>query len=147
MHKGRLLAALELKSHVGSFGNNMNNRIEEALGNATDLWRAFREDKFGSARPWLGYMMMLEEAERSLAPVRVKEPHSKVFEEFRRASYARRYELLCDRLVKERLYDAACLILSSREGGRRGEYREPRAELAFERFVKPLVANVGAHLV
>ena len=35
---GLLLASLEFKSQVGpSFGNNYNNRTEEALGNATDL--------------------------------------------------------------------------------------------------------------
>jgi hypothetical protein len=144
---GELLAALELKSHIGpSFGNNYNNRTEEALGNATDLWRAFREGKFGkSHRPWLGYLMMLEETEGSLSPVAVKEPHFKVFEEFRGASYARRYELLCDRLVKESLYNASCLLLSSAESGTRGEYTEPVPELGFERFIKPLVAHVSAY--
>lgn len=40
MSKNRLLAAIELKSQVGpSFGNNFNNRVEEALGNATDANR------------------------------------------------------------------------------------------------------------
>jgi len=40
---GRLLAAAEFKAQVGpSFGNNYNNRAEEALGNATDYWAAFR---------------------------------------------------------------------------------------------------------
>jgi len=144
---GELLAALELKSHIGpSFGNNYNNRTEEALGNATDLWRAFREGKFGkSPRPWLGYLMMLEETDDSLAPVAVREPHFEVFPEFRGASYARRYELLCDRLVKESLYTASCLLLSTRESGQRGEYREPVPELGFERFVKPLVAHVAVY--
>jgi hypothetical protein len=32
-----LIAAIEFKSQVGSFGNNFNNRTEEALGNAKDL--------------------------------------------------------------------------------------------------------------
>jgi hypothetical protein len=40
---GQLFAALELKSQVGSFGNNFNNRTEEAVGSATDLWAAYRE--------------------------------------------------------------------------------------------------------
>jgi hypothetical protein len=44
---GTLLAAVEFKSHTGSFGNNVNNRVEEALGNATDLWTAYREGAFG----------------------------------------------------------------------------------------------------
>jgi Restriction endonuclease XhoI len=42
--KGQLVAALEAKSQVGpSFGNNFNNRTEEAMGSALDLWTAFRE--------------------------------------------------------------------------------------------------------
>jgi hypothetical protein len=34
--KGQLIAAMEFKSQVGSFGNNFNNRTEESLGSATD---------------------------------------------------------------------------------------------------------------
>ena len=40
---GRLLAVIELKSQVGpSFGNNFNNRTEEAIGSAVDFWTAYR---------------------------------------------------------------------------------------------------------
>src|SRR5206468_12154447 len=113
-----------------SFGNNYNNRTEEALGTATDLWQAFSKGKFGkSPRPWLGYLMFLEKTDGSTSPVAVREPHFQVFEEFRNASYARRYELLCDRLVKENLYNASCLLLSARERGNRGQYAEPAPDL------------------
>jgi hypothetical protein len=98
---GKLVAALEAKSQVGpSFGNNFNNRTEEAMGSALDLWTAFRENAFGSAvRPWIGYVFLLEDTPRSMTPVGVKEPHFKVFPEFRGSSYAKRYELFCRRLV------------------------------------------------
>jgi hypothetical protein len=44
----RLVAAIELKSQVGpSFGNNFNNRTEEAIGAAHDFWTTFREGAFG----------------------------------------------------------------------------------------------------
>ncbi len=37
MNAGRLVAVIELKSQVGpSFGNNFNNRTEEAIGSAVD---------------------------------------------------------------------------------------------------------------
>jgi hypothetical protein len=50
--EGRLVAAVELKSQVGpSFGNNVNNRAEEAIGNAVDLWTAYREGAFGKHPP------------------------------------------------------------------------------------------------
>src|SRR5262249_20451246 len=119
---GQLVASIEFKSQVGpSFGNNFNNRTEEAIGNATDLQVAFREGAFRpSQRPWLGFFMLLEECDRSLTPVRVEEPHFSVFPEFKHASYAKRYELLCERLVRERLYDAACFVLSSRVEGPNG---------------------------
>ena len=129
---GQLLASIEFKSQVGpSFGNNYNNRSEESLGNATDLWAAYREGAFRpSPRPWLGYLMLLEEAPESLRPVGVQEPHFKVFDEFRNASYAERYEILLTKLLRERLYDGACLLLSNRAEGVRGKFKEPSRELA-----------------
>lgn len=49
--KDQLVAALEAKSQVGpSFGNNFNNRTEEAMGSALDLWTAFRENASGAKR-------------------------------------------------------------------------------------------------
>jgi hypothetical protein len=54
---GQLIIALEAKSQVGpSFGNNFNNRTEEAMGSALDLWTAYREGAFNkTVQPWLGY--------------------------------------------------------------------------------------------
>src|SRR5437867_8108420 len=74
---GELIAAMETKSQVGpSFGNNFNNRTEEAMGSALDLWTAFREGAFNSGiRPWLGYFFLLEQCPRSMRPVRARESH------------------------------------------------------------------------
>jgi hypothetical protein len=145
--KGQLVAALEAKSQVGpSFGNNFNNRTEEAMGSALDLWTAFREKAFGSAvRPWIGYMFLLEESKRSTAPVAVKQPHFKVFPEFENSSYAKRYELFCRRLVLERHYDSAAFLLSNAEKGMNGDYVEPAADLTFQSFANSLVAHVAAY--
>ena len=144
---GNLLASLEFKSQIGpSFGNNYNNRTEEALGSATDLWTAYREGAFkASPRPWLGYFMLLEEAPRSTNPVAVSEPHFKVFDEFRAASYAKRYELFCLRLVRERLYDAACFLMSDKVGGLKGLFTEPAPELSFAGFVASLTGRAIAY--
>jgi hypothetical protein len=142
---GKLLAGIEFKSQVGSFGNNYNNRTEEAIGSATDIWAAYREGAFKpSARPWLGYLMLLEEAPGSLNPVRAREPHFKVFPEFKEASYAKRYEILLTKLVRERLYDAACFLMSNASDGPQGTYREPAAELGFQNFVASLMAKAIA---
>ncbi|MEX0744768.1 MAG: PaeR7I family type II restriction endonuclease [Phycisphaeraceae bacterium] len=143
---GTLLATVEFKSQVGSFGNNYNNRSEEAIGNATDFYTAYREGAFReSSRPWLGWLMLLEDAPGSRTPIAVKEPFFPVFADFRGASYAKRYELLCKRLVRERLYDAACLILSERKAGLRGGYSEPSAEIGFRNFVASLMAKAVSY--
>jgi hypothetical protein len=142
---GQLLGGIEFKSQVGSFGNNYNNRTEESIGSAVDLWAAYREGAFKpSARPWLGYLMLLEEAPGSMTPVRAREPHFKVFPEFKNASYAERYEVLLTKLVRERLYDAACFLMSSAADGARGVYREPAPELSFENFITSLLAKAIA---
>jgi hypothetical protein len=142
---GTLLAGIEFKSQVGSFGNNYNNRTEEAIGSATDIWAAYREGAFKpSARPWLGYLMLLEEAPASLSSVRAREPHFKVFPEFKEASYAKRYEILLTKLVRERLYDAACFLMSNATDGPQGVYREPAAELGFQNFIASLMAKAIA---
>jgi hypothetical protein len=142
---GQLLAGIEFKSQVGSFGNNYNNRTEEAIGSASDIWAAYREGAFTpSARPWLGYLMLLEKAPGSIKPVSAREPHYKVFPEFKEASYAKRYEILLTKLVRERLYDAACFIMSSATDGPKGLYREPNPELSFENFLSSLLAKAIA---
>ena len=44
----QLVAAVEFKAQVGpSFGNNANNRAEEAVGVSEDLWTAFRDGRLG----------------------------------------------------------------------------------------------------
>lgn len=55
INNGRLIAALEFKSHVGpSFGNNFNNRTEEAIGTSHDFWTAYRKGAFGKQeKPFL----------------------------------------------------------------------------------------------
>ena len=142
---GRLLAAIEFKSHVGSLGNNYNNRTEEAIGSAADLWAAYREGAFQpSARPWLGYLMLLEDSPASKQPVKTREPHFQVFPEFRDASYAKRYEVLMTKLVRERLYDAACLLISDAKNGARGQFRQPSPELDFRNFTSSLLARAIA---
>jgi len=144
---GQLIVAIELKSQVGpSFGNNFNNRTEEAMGTALDLWTAYREGAFNkTVRPWLGYLFLLEDCPQSRQPVRVSEPHFKVFPEFVKASYARRYELFCRKLVRERHYNTAAFLLSAKDSGPKGEFSQPADDLTFELFARSLIAHAGAY--
>ena len=143
--QGRLLTVIEAKSQVGpSFGNNFNNRTEEAMGSAHDLWTAFREAKFGdSPQPWVGYLFMIEDCEKSRRPVRVAESHFKVFPEFVGASYMQRYELFCRKLVLERLYTSAAFISSQRSDGLSGKYLEPASGLSIEGFLRSMAAHLS----
>ena len=140
-----LVAAIEAKSQVGpSFGNNFNNRTEEAMGSALDLWTAFRERAYlESPQPFLGYFFMLEDCEASNRPVRVQEPHFTVFPEFVSASYMRRYELFCRKLVLERHYTASAFITSTSRDGLNGEFKTPAEDLSIQRFARILVAHVA----
>lgn len=141
-----LVAVIEVKAHVGSFGNNFNNRVEEALGSAADFWAAYSKATFKpSARPWLGYLMLLEDAPGSTRPGKIKPlPHYPLRSEFKNVSYARRYEIFCERLVRERFYDATCLLMSGAQAGLSGSCSEPNVELSFRNFATSLLARASA---
>lgn len=159
VYKRKLVAAFELKSQVGSFGNNINNRSEEVLGSATDFWTAYREKGFDvhisdiskgnffetsdSKPPFLGFLMLLEECEDSTTAVSVKEPHFRVFPDFVGASYAKRYEILLEKLVSEKLYSSTCFLLSNREkGAKDGSYSFPKEILSPRSFFADFAAAI-----
>lgn len=146
VHKSELLGAIEFKSHVGpSFGNNFNNRVEEALGSSTDIWTAFREGAFQvNRRPWLGYFLLLEKHKKSLSSVELHEPHFEVFDDFRNTSYKDRYQIFCEKLLRERLYDAACYLISEKSSGLKiGAYEEPEPDLGFKVFCAALIGKMS----
>jgi hypothetical protein len=141
-----LLAVVEIKSQVGSFGNNFNNRVEEALGSATDFWMSYKNGNLKpSAKPWLGYLFMLEERPSSLRPTkRIDLSPYPVDEKFQNLSYAQRYEIVCQRMVREMLYDSACFFTSNAKDGLRGSFKEPNEELSIKNFARSLHARAAA---
>ncbi len=145
----RLIAVLELKSHVGpAFGNNANNRAEEAMGNAVDFWTAFCEGAFGdNSAPFLGYMILVEDCAkvRAIPKREIKSSYFRVFPEFRFASYAERYKLLCEKLVKEKLYTSATVILSPRTAAETGEFSEMSELSGLKTFLRELRGKVIAN--
>ncbi|HJS84655.1 MAG TPA: PaeR7I family type II restriction endonuclease [Acetobacteraceae bacterium] len=147
INQGRLVAALELKSQVGpSFGNNFNNRSEEALGTALDLWTAYREGAFGheTPRPFVGWLMLVEDASGSRTPVRDSSPHFAVFPEFQGASYLERYNVLCRKLVQERLYTTATVVASPRSAVNTGAYVELAKLTGLKTFVTSFAGHIAA---
>jgi len=117
VRQNQLRVAIELKSHIGpSFGNNFNNRVEEAMGSSLDFWQAYKSELFQLApAPWLGYLLVVEDCPASRKAVRAEEPHFPVDPAFKSASYLGRYQLFCERMVRERQFNAACLLLASEE--------------------------------
>jgi hypothetical protein len=79
------------------------------------------------------------------SPVRTRAPHFSVFPEFVDASYARRYELFCRKLVLERHYSASALLMSGSETGPEGVYREPASDLSLRPFMRSLLAHALGH--
>lgn len=146
IYRGDLIAAIELKSQVGpSFGNNFNNRTEEAIGTAHDLWVAYREEAFGKQpRPFVGWLMMVEDAPESRSPVRNSSPHFPVFEEFKGASYLKRYDLLCQRLVQEQFYTTAAVIAAERNAVDTGDFTNLSDMTSLKVFITALAGHVAS---
>ncbi len=127
-----LVAVIEFKSQVGSFGNNFNNRTEEALGSAIDLWTAFREKGFPQIQqPWLGYMILVENTDKSSKPVRIQEPHFSVRPEFKDTSYLQRYVLFCQKLMQERHYTSTALLWTNKHM----EFACPESDISIDTFL------------
>lgn len=146
MDRSTLVAALEFKSQVGpSFGNNCNNRAEEAIGTAHDFWTAYRERAFGDIpRPFLGWLALVEDADESRAPVKDNSPHYPIFPEFRNASYLERYHLLCRKMVHEQLYTAATSIASPRSAIKDGRFTDNSDMTSLENFVTTFAGHIAA---
>lgn len=144
VYNGILGAVIELKSQTGpSFGNNFNNRTEEAIGSATDIWVAYREGRFGKSlfKPWLGYLFLLEDCIDSSSPVAVREPHFNVDAVFKGASYKKRYEIFCQRLVLERIYESSC-FLTAQFSNPNLNVSEPNPDLSFDHFLSSLKGHM-----
>jgi hypothetical protein len=143
----QLVLALEFKSQVGpSFGNNFNNRTEEAMGSSLDIWTAYREGLFKKSNPWLGYLILLEDCNNSSSPVSIRSPHFRVLNEFESSSYAKRYEIFCHKLVLERQYNAACFLTSRRSDAQTGDFLTPDERLSFNVFLVSMLSAVFAYL-
>ncbi|MCL1876227.1 MAG: PaeR7I family type II restriction endonuclease [Synergistaceae bacterium] len=139
----KLILAIELKSQVGpSFGNNFNNRTEEAMGSALDIWTAFREGVFKNSNPWLGYLMVLEDCNNSSSPISIRSSHFSVMKEFENSSYIKRYEVFCNKLVLERQYNAACFLTSRRDSAQTGDFNVPNEQLSFYAFLVSMLSAV-----
>lgn len=141
LYRGALVAAMEFKSQRGpSFGNNFNNRTEEALGLSADSQTAVEHGLFGHLKPWFGFVMLVERTPKSLDPVKL--PASMPFAAdpvFVETSYIDRYVIFFERMVAERNYDAAALLTA--ESGQ-GEFIEPSIALSLVNLEASIRARI-----
>ncbi len=115
VHRGVLVAAIEVKALGGpSFGNNYNNRLEEAIGCSVDVTAANAANLVGPEQPWLGYFFVIEDHAGSRRIVRERSSRSFPVEPtWANRSYQSRYALTGRRLLDSKMYDAVCYLVSS----------------------------------
>jgi len=137
--KNNLVCAIELKSQVGSFGNNFNNRTEESLGSSFDLATSLSENSFQyNIMPWVGYLIIIENSEKSSKAVRVQERLYKVRPEFVGSSYIQRYDLFCQRLMSKKLYNSAAVLWTKSDFS----FGQCSMETSIKTFLKSFISNI-----
>lgn len=146
MHQERLVAVIELKSHVGpSFGNNCNNRAEEAIGSAHDLWTAYREAPLEkNPNPSSAGSCLSKIAKSHVAPSPVRSPTSLYSRNSKRPPMPNVMTCSCQKLVQENLYTAAATILSPRKAKTSGAYSELSELTGLKNFIITLAGHIAA---
>lgn len=89
-------------------------------------------------------MMMVEDAPGSRRPVRDSSPHFPVFDDFKEASYLKRYDVLCQRLVQEQLYTTASVVASERNAVTTGKFSDLSSMTSLKTFITALAGHVAA---
>ena len=84
------------------------------------------------------------DAPESRSPVRDASPHFPVFDEFKGASYIKRYDLLCQKLVQEQLYTTAAVITSPRTAVETSQFSSMSAMTDIKTFVTSLAGHIAA---
>ena len=137
-YKGHVLAVVEAKSQGTSLAKNFNNRVEEAVGQAADVWKAYERGFLSSGmRPWVGYLMIIDDIpETSTIPSSSKTTPGDMGLDptFKGMTRAERYAEAFARLDQERMLDATCVSISHADGS----YSFPSDWLSFNGFAAQL---------
>ncbi len=137
----QLIAGIELKSVSSSYGNNLNNRLEEAIGEAVDAKFANDRGLINHVIPPLMCYALIVKKEKESESIR-KNPSSSHFPVdpvFEGTSYLDRFRIMCERLRREGIYGAVWFVIVDPENG---AVEEPVPELSYEAFLHELKAKV-----
>lgn len=66
-----------------------------------------------------------------------------MFPDFENTSYADRYDIFCKKIVQERLYSSACVLMSPRSSARTGKYVEISKLTGLHVFVTELAGHIA----
>lgn len=113
-HKGHLVGVVELKSQVGSEGNNGNNRIEEALGNAFDADTAQELNRaFGKLPVWTAFCMVFGSDPSLARPVGTRgAPLFQTDPVFDGMTYGDQWAIAVERFVLTGAYNAGWMAMT-----------------------------------
>ena len=110
-YKDNLVAVVELKSQVGSEGNNGNNRIEEALGNSRDASAAQELNQaFGNLPIWTAFCVAFGSSPDDAKPTRAPQSMFSLDPVFAGMTYARQWEIAVTRFIQTGAYDAGWMV-------------------------------------
>ncbi len=163
-NRRRVVAVVEFKSQLGSVAKNQPNRLEEAVGNITDLRMAQAAGLLGpvDSHVWAGYCMLCCPIEAEIkAATSIKQSVLPVDPTFVGASemsgakegsrritgvdYIQRYGIGFDRLTSPKQYDRTCFMLTSDELIKTSvRYVEPFRDHGAEEFAASMLEHVLA---
>ena len=114
------LVALEFKSIMSSFGNNLNNRAEEAVGQGTDLNTVLQSNGIQPESVFSGYLMIMADDSDSRRQTRnITLPLLDIEVEMNDLSYQQRADRMCQRLEENGIWyctSFATTVLSENVG-------------------------------
>jgi hypothetical protein len=166
MNQGVLVAIIELKSIADSFGNNSNNRSEEAIGSGIDAKEALSENAFeGLTRLFSGYILLVEDCSGTNRNVNILMKQFRAMSEFMAdpssrdtiyqrgpdglystvagVSYMKRFDILCTRLMQKSLYTSAAVITTSREAISDGAFSYVSQDTSIMAFMSSLASHIA----
>lgn len=127
LHKGHLVGIVELKSQVGSEGNNGNNRIEEALGNAFDAITTHEMTQvFGDLPMWSAFCMVFGSDATTAREIGMrKRPLFDIDPAFVPMTYGSQLAVTAERFIQTGAYSAGWLVTSWVDNQGHVRYEEP----------------------
>lgn len=114
------LVALEFKSIMSSFGNNLNNRAEEAVGQGADLNAVLEANEIPLESVFSGYLMIMADDPASSRSTQMTNlPLHDLLVEMNGLSYQERGDRMCQRLEEDGVWTCtsfATTVLSQNTG-------------------------------